>query len=197
VEELFDEIFRRYQVRVVAWCSRMTRDRERALDLAQEVFLRAFQRLHTYKGDSRFSTWLFTLTRNHCLNFLKKQTREPSQFGDRVPLDLLGSDGMETHAALERHQSLQEMWRLIEVTLLPVEARVMALHFGHGLPLAVISRQLRLSNPSGAKAYIVSARRKLNTVLRGGGPKPQGNAGFAHPAKLSRREVALSRAAAG
>jgi len=197
VDELFDEIFRRYHIRVVAWCSRMTRDRERALDLAQEVFLRAFQRMHTYHGDSRFSTWLFTITRNHCLNFLKKQTREPSEFGDAVPPHLLGSDGMETHTAMERHQSLQEMWRLVNATLAPMEARVMALHFGHGLPLAVITRQLRLSNPSGAKAYIVSARRKLNAVLRGASPKPQETAGFAHRGKHSSQEVARSRAAAG
>jgi RNA polymerase sigma-70 factor, ECF subfamily len=196
-DELFNEIFRRYHFRVVAWCCRMTRDRERALDLAQEVFLRAFQRMRTYHGDSRFSTWLFTIARNHCLNFLKKQAREPSQFGDRLPLELPGSDGMETHTAMERHQSLQEMWRLINATLTPIEARVVALHFGHGLQLAIITRQLRLSNPCGAKAYIVSARRKLNAVLGGGRPKSQDSAGLERARKQPGQEAARSRAAAG
>jgi len=46
--------------------------------------------------------------------------------------------------------------------------RVMALHYGHGLPFALITRQMMLTNPSGAKAYIVNARRKLKAVLRSG-----------------------------
>jgi hypothetical protein len=44
--------------------------------------------------------------------------------------------------------------------------RVMALHYGHEVPLAAITRQLSLDNPSGAKAYIVNARRKLQAVIR-------------------------------
>jgi hypothetical protein len=48
----------------------------------------------------------------------------------------------------------------------------MALHYGHGLPLAVITRQLMLSNPSGAKAFTVNARRKLKAVFSGAEAKP-------------------------
>ncbi len=50
-------------------------------------------------------------------------------------------------------------------TLEPLELRVMTLHYGHEVPLATITRELALSNPSGAKAYIVNARRKLHAVL--------------------------------
>jgi DNA-directed RNA polymerase specialized sigma24 family protein len=58
------------------------------------------------------------------------------------------------------------MWDLISATLSPLETRVMTLHYGHDVPLAEITGQLALSNPSGAKAYIVSARRKLQGALR-------------------------------
>jgi RNA polymerase sigma-70 factor, ECF subfamily len=171
-DDLFRELFRRYHPRVVSWCCRVTRDPERALDLAQEVFLRAFRRLHTFRGDSRFSTWLYVIARNHCLNFLKKRSTEPVESGEAMPPDMLGSNGSEIHLALERGQSFQNMWRLIDATLTPKEARVMALHYGHGLPLATITREMMLSNPSGAKAYIVNARRKLNAVLNGAKSKP-------------------------
>jgi hypothetical protein len=60
------------------------------------------------------------------------------------------------------------MWSLIQTTLTPKEVRVMALHYGHGLPFALITRQMMLTNPSGAKAYIVNARRKLKAVLCSG-----------------------------
>jgi RNA polymerase sigma-70 factor, ECF subfamily len=161
LDDLFHELFRRYQLRVTRWCLRITRDPDCVPDLVQEVFLRAFLRLCTYRGNSRFSTWRFVIARNHCLNTLKKRRTEPTDAGEMMPNDLTGAHGQEVHLAMERVQSFQNMWRLIRVTLKPMEVRGLALHYGHGLPLAIITRQMRLSNPSGAKAYIVNARRKL------------------------------------
>ena len=83
-----------------------------------------------------------------------------------MPNEFPGAHGQEVHLAMERVQCFQNMWSLIHATLKPMEVRVLALHYGHGLPLAIITRQMRLSNPSGAKAYIVNARRKLKAVLR-------------------------------
>jgi len=171
VDDLFSELFRRYQVRVTRWCYRVTRDPEGVADLVQEVFMRAFRRLSTYRGNSRFSTWLYAITRNHCLNSLKKRHTEPVEAGEIMPDDYPGADGHEVHLAMERDQSFRNMWRLIQTTLTPIEVRVMALHYGHGLPFALITRQMMLSNPSGAKAYIVNARRKLKAVLRANEPR--------------------------
>ncbi|MFM2123592.1 MAG: hypothetical protein RL328_43, partial [Acidobacteriota bacterium] len=70
------------------------------------------------------------------------------------------------HEAFELEQSRQSNWRVILDTLDPTEARVMLLHYGQELPLNDVSRMLGLTNKSGAKAYIVSARRKLDAVLR-------------------------------
>jgi DNA-directed RNA polymerase specialized sigma24 family protein len=106
------------------------------------------------------------ITRNHCLNALKKRRTEPTDAGEMIPNDFPGAHGQEVHLAMERVQSFKNMWCLIQATLKPMEVRVLALHYGHGLPLAIITRQMRLSNPSGAKAYIVNARRKLKAVLR-------------------------------
>ena len=166
INDLFNELFQRYQLRVTRWCHRIIRDPERVPDLVQEVFLRAFRKLCTYRGNSRFSTWLYAITRNQCLNALKKRHTEPTDVGNAMPDDLPGAHGREVHLALERDQSFRHMWHLIQATLTPMEVRVMALHYGHGLPLAIITRQMMLSNPSGAKAYVVNARRKLKAVLR-------------------------------
>jgi RNA polymerase sigma-70 factor (ECF subfamily) len=168
VDDLFNELFRRYQARVTRWVYRVTRDQESVADLVQEVFLRAFRRLSTYRGNSRFSTWLYAITRNHCLNSLKKRQTEPVAAGEIMPDDFPGAHGQDVHLAMERDQSFRNMWSLIQTTLTPKEVRVMALHYGHGLPFALITRQMMLTNPSGAKAYIVNARRKLKAVLRSG-----------------------------
>ena len=166
-DELFAELYRRYHPRVLSWCRRLTRNREGSNDLAQEVFLRAFRYMHTFRGESSLSTWLYVITRNYCMNALKKCGRDPVDGADLVSPGVAGSDGTETYENLANTQSFAAMWRLIHKTLTPLEARVMALHYGHGLPLALITRELTLSNPSGAKAYIVNARHKLNAVLRG------------------------------
>lgn len=168
-DELFAELYRRFHPRVLNWCRRLTRNREGSSDLAQEIFLRAYRYLHTFRGESSPSTWFYVITRNYCMNALRKSGKDPVDGADLVSPSVRGSDGMETYARLASHQSFEAMWKVIQRSLTPLEARVMALHYGHGLPLALITRELRLSNPSGAKAYIVNARRKLTVVLQGRG----------------------------
>jgi RNA polymerase sigma factor (sigma-70 family) len=164
-DSLFSEIFRRYHGRVTSWCFRLTRNRGRSLDLAQEVFLKAYRHRHGFRGDSRFSTWLYVITRNHCLSSLKKQA-DPVDAGEAVPARLRDFSTAQPDIAVERKQRHREMLRMIGSALEPMEARVMALHYGYELPLAAITQKLALTNPSGAKAYVVNARRKLSLVLK-------------------------------
>jgi len=164
IDELFGEFFRRYRTRVVSWCSRFVKDPERGMELAQEVFLRAFRYRHTFRGESRVSTWLFTIVRNHCLNAIRRLDSDPLEKSDPLPDALVDQFG-DVHADLERNQNFERMWQVIDQTLTALEKRVMALHYGHEITLETITRELMLSNPSGAKAYIVNARRKLRRVL--------------------------------
>jgi prolyl-tRNA editing enzyme YbaK/EbsC (Cys-tRNA(Pro) deacylase) len=68
--------------------------------------------------------------------------------------------------AIERKQRHREILQVMDTALQPTEARVMALHFGYELPLADITQQLALTNKSGAKAYVISARRKLDRLIK-------------------------------
>lgn len=72
-------LFERHQARVVAWCYRMTGNRDRSLDLAQEVFIKAFAGLHTFRADSRFTTWLYVIVRNCCRDGLACAGGAPSR----------------------------------------------------------------------------------------------------------------------
>jgi RNA polymerase sigma-70 factor (ECF subfamily) len=64
--QFIDELFRRHRSRVVAWCYRLSGDRDLAPDLAQDVFIKAYSSLHTFRRDSRFTTWLYVIARNRC-----------------------------------------------------------------------------------------------------------------------------------
>lgn len=75
-----------------------------------------------------------------------------------------GSD--DPHAWMEKEESLRKLRRLIRENLTDTETRAMVLHYAEELPLDAVSRMLGLENASGAKAYIVSAKRKLAKVVR-------------------------------
>jgi len=160
----FQEVFSRYHQRVVTWCYRVTKDRDTASDLAQEVFFKAYRHRDSFRGESRLSTWLYSITRNHCLSAIKRREDETVPLDPVVHRGLRDESGIHPSVAAERGELCRRMLSLMKRTLEPIEVRIMTLHYGHDIPLAVITRQLSLTNPSGAKAYIVNARRKLSGI---------------------------------
>jgi RNA polymerase sigma-70 factor, ECF subfamily len=164
---LINELFGRHHSRVAAWCYRMTGDRESAADLAQEIFLKAFRYLHSFRRDAKFTTWLYTVTRNHCTNELKSRATHPGEAGERELLEL--PDAAETaDVAVERGESEERIRALLVEVLDETELKVMTLHYAEEMPLDAITRLLSLKNTSGAKAYIVSAKRKLSSAVTRG-----------------------------
>jgi len=165
-EDAAAELFLRHQPRVSRWCYRFTRDRESAADLAQEILLRAFRNVNKYRGECRFSTWLYVITRNLCMSAIQKRSNEPVWVAKTLATELPDRATVDVHAEIETEETRRKSWRFILDTLDQTEARVMLLHYGQEMPLYVVSRKLGLTNKSGAKAYVVSARRKLNAALR-------------------------------
>jgi RNA polymerase sigma-70 factor (ECF subfamily) len=156
------ELFRRYYEKVVTWCLRIAGDRDDAADLAQGIFVRVQRHLGSFRGDSKFSTWLYSIARSECMNYLKKarsSKRDPAdddELGELPDVGRAAPDEM-----LVREQSARMVRAMLEEELDDTEKKVFTLHYGDDVPLDAITRLLGLSNRSGAKAYIVSARRKL------------------------------------
>ena len=74
-QSAFEQLVLAHQNRVFTLAFRMVNDREEAADLAQEAFLKAWQGLPNFQGESSFSTWLHRLTTNLCIDWLRRQTR--------------------------------------------------------------------------------------------------------------------------
>jgi RNA polymerase sigma-70 factor, ECF subfamily len=160
-----DELFQRHYSRVALWCYRVAGDREAATDLAQEVFTKAWSHLSHFRADSKFSTWLYMIARNHCFNALRSRERQAEDAVESDVLEALSVQAAGFDSALERSQLSDVARELMAKELTPVEAQVMMLHFGEDMPLATISRLLKMENASGAKAYVVSAKRKLKVAV--------------------------------
>lgn len=164
-----DELFRRNYSRVARWCLRFTADRESAADLAQEVFAKAYQNLHSFQGQSKFSTWLFVIARNHCLNAVRANARQATELkaddGEDILLGIADSTP-NAQSVMEQAASAQTVRKLLSEALDETEKMVFTLHYGEDVSLDAITRLLRLENQSGAKAYIVSAKRKLARLVQ-------------------------------
>jgi len=161
-----DELFRRHQTRVVAWCYRLTGDRTQAVDLAQDVFVKAYTNLDAFRADSKFTTWLYVIARNRWRDELRARQARPREAPEADMPDVEPSAANEALAALEASDARTVVRGLMAEVLDETEQRVMTLHYGHDMRLDAITAALGLTNASGAKAYIVSAKRKLNAAVR-------------------------------
>lgn len=168
-EQYINELFRRNYARVARWCLRFTADRESAADLAQEIFAKAYQKLSSFQGQSKFSTWLFVIARNHCLNAVRANTRQATELsaddGEEILLGI-ADNSPSPQSVLEQTASADMVRKLLSEALDETEKVVFTLHYGEEVPLDAITRLLRLENQSGAKAYIVSAKRKLARLVQ-------------------------------
>jgi RNA polymerase sigma-70 factor (ECF subfamily) len=160
------ELFRRHYPKVVGWCLRFTGDREEAYDLAQTIFAKACRHLDSFRGQSKVSTWLYSITRSECMNHLKSRSRHPASAEGEDLDDLPDRAGPGPDQGLEQQAWSRLVHGLLDQALDDTEKKVFTLHYGDEVPLDSITRLLGLSNRSGAKAYIVSARRKLKRAVR-------------------------------
>jgi RNA polymerase sigma-70 factor, ECF subfamily len=158
--EALAALYRRYFEKVARWSLSLATDRDDASDLAQEVFVRVQERLHSFRGESRFGTWLYTVARRVALNRADSRRRRPTQSLDAENFEELAiSDPViERLDASRLRESLQQAMRS---DLEPLEAQALWLHFAHGGTVPALSRRFALTNKSGAKALLVSGMRKL------------------------------------
>ena len=109
-ERAFSIIVRAYQVPVYNYVLRMVGDRSLAEDLTQEVFLRVFQGLPRFSLRSKFTTWLFQVTKNRVLDELRATERRP-----RAVVDLDDIPPLEVvDAPFERLEAIDAVWRAVE-----------------------------------------------------------------------------------
>lgn len=153
-----DRLFASYYERVGRWCYRFTGDREAAADLAQEVFLKAHRHLDSFRGTAQFGTWLYSIVRHEAFNRSKRSVPPAVSDEELIQVPALEPDPEELAARSSTSRRLQ---KLLHATLDETERTVFTLHYGEDVPLDAITRMLRLENSSGAKAYVVSAKRKL------------------------------------
>jgi len=85
--QAFGALVDRYQTRLLNFINRSVRDRERAEDLVQEVFIRVFRHLHRFDRTKKFSTWIYTIASNLAKNEVRSRSRNPLVLFPNVKMD--------------------------------------------------------------------------------------------------------------
>jgi len=75
-EEAFKELVEKNQEMIINVCNSFVHDREDAMDIAQEVFIKAYNSIHKFKGKSKLSSWLYRIAVNKSLNFIRDNKRK-------------------------------------------------------------------------------------------------------------------------
>jgi RNA polymerase sigma-70 factor (ECF subfamily) len=109
-ERAFSLIVRAYEVPVFNYVMRLVGDRALAEDLTQEVFIRVFQGLPKFSLRSKFTTWLFQVTKNRVLDELRASERRPRALvaiDDAPPLEVVD-------APVEQVEAIEALWKAVE-----------------------------------------------------------------------------------
>jgi RNA polymerase sigma factor (sigma-70 family) len=111
--EAFNELVRRYQERIYWVVRRYVNDHDDALDVAQDVFVKAFQNLRDFRGDSQFFTWIYKIAVNLSLNHIRRRKLRQFLHVDDF-LDTLAESGSRPDEPLEKEQFTDILERAIE-----------------------------------------------------------------------------------
>lgn len=173
----FSELVERYQTKVYSLALRMCGSEDDAFDLAQEAFLRAWQSLESYRADAAFPSWLYRLTSNVCIDYLRKKKRSKiisltfeDDEGEQAQTELPDPAPTPEQALLQK----EERALLTEaMNALPVEARqILTLRAINGLSYEQIAEVMGL--PEGTvKSRLSRARDQLRKKLLQIGNKPK------------------------
>ena len=168
--EAYDELIRRYQERIYATIYHMTANHEDANDLAQETFIKAYQALKSFKGDSSFFTWVYRIAVNKTINFLKQRKNKTHMslndldFNAEHDPDLVALVSDKTPRRNVNLIELQEKLNGAMQKLSEIHRLVVTLHDVQGLSHEDISKIMGC-NTGTVRSRLFYARQQLQAYL--------------------------------
>jgi RNA polymerase sigma factor (sigma-70 family) len=167
--DAFEALVLANQKQVYTLAFKMLGNEQDANDVSQEAFLKAYRALDSFREDSKFSVWLYRLTSNLCIDFLRSRSRRQA-----ISLSVLDADGEEKELDIpDEHFSPQELLERSEIrqavrdglAKLPEDYRqILLLREIDGLSYAEIGQALSLEEGT-VKSRIFRARKKLCSIL--------------------------------
>ncbi|NRB59148.1 MAG: RNA polymerase sigma factor [Winogradskyella sp.] len=157
---LFEVLYDRHATMVYNKCNGFANSVDEAKDLTQDVFLRVFVKLSSFKGKSKFSTWLYSFTYNHCVNYVTRNTakkiEKKSVSSDSI--ENIGEEDLDSTKAFQnmRVEKLQKVMDLIS----PDDKMIILLKYQDNLSIKELFQALDIGE-SAVKMRLKRAKEKL------------------------------------
>ena len=155
----FDELMIRYERQIYRVCYRFVENRDDAKDLAQEVFIKVFEHLPAFRRESSLKTWLYRIAMNHCINHVKKNSREFVEVTETI-----GSIGPSIHAEMEDRERRDHLRRLVK-RLPPKQKAILELRIHEQLSYEEIAK-ISGRSVSTIKASVFFALERLRKLVK-------------------------------
>src|SRR5262245_49083276 len=155
----FDEMMIRHQRRIYRVCYRFVNNREDAMDLAQDVFIKAFEHLESFRRDSSLKTWLCQIAMNHCINHVRKHSQDFVEVKEDT-----GSEWPSVQLQLEDREEREQFRRLLK-QLPPKRKAILELRINEQLSYEEIAK-ISGRSVSTIKASVFFALEKLRKLVK-------------------------------
>src|SRR5688572_18449805 len=143
-QNAFAELVTRYQNYVFTLILRMIKSREDAEEIAQDVFVKAYRSLADFRGESKFSTWLYTITNTTCITFLRKKKLDVHSLDNEKVFEVAGNKDSGLRANVVEQKSRVNMVTRAIAMLSPDDAEIITLFYKAEQSLEEIARILGL-----------------------------------------------------
>jgi len=159
--ELFEILFKRYHSKVRDKVFSFLKDREKADEFTNDIFSKVFEKLGGFKGNATFSSWLFSVTYNHCIDYLRiqKKLHYPEWNRENIIPEII--DESEEVFFDASYENLLKILELIH----PEEKAMLLMKYQDGLTLKEIAATLRVSEDA-LKMRLKRARTRVIYLYR-------------------------------
>lgn len=172
----FEDLVLKYEKTVYNLALRMVGDRDDASDMTQEAFIKAYGSLSSFRGDSKFSVWIYRITTNVCLDFLRSKSRKQqvsltvSDDDEDAQLDIPDPKA-DPEQQLIKKISMQSVEEGLK-TLPDKQRQILVMRELGGMSYAEIGKALSIEEGT-VKSRIFRARKRLCTFLLDSGNIPE------------------------
>ena len=169
-EQAFSEIVRLYEKAVYNSALYIAKNREDALDISQEVFLKLWRTLPSFRGDASLKTWIAAITRTCAIDYIRERNKKQAfSLSDEEEKEFdIPDDSPQTNPekAYEQSQLIQEVRRAVSALPEPLRETLILREF-HNLSYAEIAELLKISEGT-VKSRISRGREQLKEILKSG-----------------------------
>lgn len=161
--DYFGELYDRYSAKVFRKCCSMVGNEADAEDLSQNVLMKAFTNISRFEGRSKFATWIYAITYNTCINFLKTKQKKAfltDEFDDQIEGIGFGNDDIESKKIFE--VELEQLKQILD-EIKAEDRRMLLMKYQDNLSIDNIAKELDLTS-SAVKMRLLRARGRVRKI---------------------------------